>query len=99
MAARDLPSAAVQRARQAKLPDEATLQAALDAALADSTFRADVFGEFIEDVATARTLPPMAPADLAGTPLAAENGREHVRNPVPIEQIDCSHLVEKQKSK
>src|SRR3546814_9994908 len=54
MAARYLPSAAVQRARQAKLPDAATLQAALDAALADSPFRADVFGEFIEDVATAR---------------------------------------------
>src|SRR3546814_14486757 len=71
MAARYLPSAAVQRARQAKLPDAATLQAALDAALADSPFRADVFGEFIEDVATARTLPPLAPADLAGTPLEA----------------------------
>src|SRR3546814_4056301 len=67
MAARYLPSAAVQRARQAKLPDAATLQAALDAALADSPFRADVFGEFIEDVATARTPPPLAPADLAGT--------------------------------
>src|SRR3546814_13959383 len=52
MAARYLPSAAVQRARQAKLPDAATLQAALDAALADSPFRADVFGEFIVDVAT-----------------------------------------------
>src|SRR5690606_23564441 len=71
MAARYLPSAAVQRARQQELPDAATLQAALDAALANSPFRADVFGEFVDDVATARTLPPLTRADLAGTPLDA----------------------------
>src|SRR5690606_10197257 len=74
MAARYLPSAALQRARQRALPDAATLQAALDAALADSPFRADVFGGFIDDVAKARALPPLTRADLAGTPLAAGVG-------------------------
>ncbi|MFC3716014.1 MMPL family transporter [Luteimonas soli] len=74
MAARYLPSAAVQRARQQALPDAATLQAALDAALADSPFRADVFGGFVDDVATARALPPLTPADLSGTPLEAGVG-------------------------
>jgi predicted exporter len=45
------------------------LRIALDAALADSPFRADVFGEFVDDVAKAKSLPPLARADLAGTPL------------------------------
>src|SRR5690606_29542362 len=74
MAARYLPSAALQRARQRALPDAATLQAALAAALADSPFRADVFGGFIDDVAKARALPPLTRADLAGTPLDAGVG-------------------------
>ncbi len=74
MAARYLPSAAVQRARQRRLPDAATLRASLGAALADSPFRADAFEEFADDVATARTLPPLARADLAGTPLETAVG-------------------------
>ncbi|WP_036135047.1 MMPL family transporter [Luteimonas mephitis] len=74
MAARYLPSAAVQRARQQSLPDAATLRAALDAALADSPFRADVFGEFVDDVAKAKALPPLLPAQLAGTPLETAVG-------------------------
>ena len=69
MAARYLPSAAIQRARQQALPDAVTLRAALDTALADSPFRADVFGEFVDDVAKAKALPPLSRADLAGTPL------------------------------
>src|SRR5690606_664169 len=50
-------------------PDAPTLHAALETALADSPFRANVFGEFVDDVAKAKTLPPLSRADLAGTPL------------------------------
>lgn len=71
LAARYLPSMATQRARQARLPDAPTLQAALSAAVADSPFRSDVFEPFLADVATARAAPPLTAADLAGTPLAA----------------------------
>ena len=42
----------------------------LDAALADSPFRADAFEDFVADVARARTAPPLQPRDLDGTPLA-----------------------------
>ncbi len=71
MAARYLPSAATQRARQAKLPAPDALSAALDAALADSAFRADAFTDFVADVERARQAPPLTLADLAGTPLHA----------------------------
>lgn len=71
MAARYLPSAAVQRARQAALPSRDALDASLQDALADSPFRADAFAPFVDDVATARTAPPLQPRDLAGTPLQA----------------------------
>lgn len=71
LAARYLPSMATQRARQARLPDAPTLQAALDDALVGSPFRSDVFEPFLADVAIARAAPPLSPADLAGTPLSA----------------------------
>lgn len=70
MAARYLPGVATQRARQAALPDRATLQRDLDAALADSPFLPDAFEGFVADVARARTAPPLRPADLADTPFA-----------------------------
>lgn len=69
-AARYLPSAATQRARQQKLPDAAALKPMLDAAVASSPFRADVFDPFIADVATAKRAPPLTIRDLQGTPLA-----------------------------
>ncbi|MFD0738723.1 MMPL family transporter [Lysobacter koreensis] len=65
-----LPSRATQRARQGKLPERATLQAALDEALAGSPFLPDAFAVFVDDVARARAAPPLGPRDLAGTPLA-----------------------------
>lgn len=71
LASRYLPSVATQRGRQARLPDAPTLQAALDAAVAESPFRSDVFAPFLADVAAARAAPPLTAADLAGTPLAA----------------------------
>lgn len=74
LAARYLPSARTQRARQARLPDGEALQAVLADALRDSPLRADVFGPFLADVAAARTLPPLTPQALAGTPLEARVG-------------------------
>ncbi len=71
LAARYLPSAAVQLARQRALPEPAALRAELDAAVAASPFRSDAFDEFIADIETAKRAPPLTPKDLAGTPLAS----------------------------
>ena len=71
MAARYLPSAATQRARQAKLPTREVLSSALAAALSDSAFRADAFAAFAADVARARAVRPLTLRDLDGTPLQA----------------------------
>lgn len=69
-AARTLPSAAIQRRRQAALPDADALRAALDAAVADTPFRSDAFEDFLADVDRARSAPPLTVADFDGTPLA-----------------------------
>jgi len=71
LAARYLPSAATQRARQAKLPPPATLRAALHTAVAATPFRADAFEAFVADVDRARHAPVLTRRDLKGTPLAA----------------------------
>src|SRR6476469_5226605 len=65
-----MPSAATQRARQQRLPDDATLRRDLATALASTPFLPDAFEGFVADVATARTAQPLTPRDLAGTPLA-----------------------------
>ncbi len=70
-AARYLPSAATQRARQASLPTRQALQGALETALSTTPFRTDAFGAFVDDVETARNAPPLTVGDLDGTPLAA----------------------------
>ncbi len=70
MAARYLPSAKAQRARQSRLPDDATLRRSLDAALADTDFVPDAFEDFVHDIGIARAAKPLTQADLAGTPLA-----------------------------
>ncbi|WP_243720303.1 MMPL family transporter [Luteimonas aestuarii] len=70
MAARYLPAAEVQRARQAALPEAPALQAMLDDLLADSPFRADAFAPFVEDVAAAKSAPLLQRSDFDGTPLA-----------------------------
>ena len=74
LAARYLPSAATQRARQARLPAAPELQAALDGAVASSPFRSDAFAGFVDDIARAKAAPPLRTGDLAGTPLAASVG-------------------------
>lgn len=75
-ATRALPSAATQRARQAALPDDATLRADLARAVATTPFLEDAFAPFLADVAAARTLAPLRPEDLAGTPLATRVGSQ-----------------------
>ncbi len=74
LAARYLPSIATQRARQARLPDAAQLQAALAQAVAATPLRDDVFAPFLADVETARRAPALTPRDIAGTPLEAGVG-------------------------
>jgi predicted exporter len=68
---RYLPSAATQRARQAKLPERAALEAALQRAQADLPFRADLFAPFLDDVERARSLPPLDPERFARSPFGA----------------------------
>jgi predicted exporter len=67
--ARYLPSQRTQRARQAALPDAELLRSTLDAAVAPTPLRPEVFAPFLSDVATARGATPLRPQDLAGTPL------------------------------
>ncbi|HEX6832649.1 MAG TPA: MMPL family transporter, partial [Rudaea sp.] len=68
---RYLPSLATQRNRQARLPDRATLQAALDQAGQDLPFQSDLFAAFLDDVERARTLAPLTPQTFAASPLGA----------------------------
>jgi predicted exporter len=73
-AARYLPSTARQVRRQQALPDTDALRAALTQASAGLPFKAKLFQPFLDDVAKAKTLPPLAPQALAGTPLELQVG-------------------------
>jgi predicted exporter len=73
-AARYLPSAGVQRRRQAALPDAETLQDNLDRAASGMAFKPGLFAPFLADVARARSLPPLSVDTVAGTPLALTVG-------------------------
>ncbi|HET9865189.1 MAG TPA: MMPL family transporter [Steroidobacteraceae bacterium] len=75
-AAQYLPSVALQKQRQAALPDGAALRDMLSQAVADSPFEPDVFEPFLADVQRARTLAPLTRADLRGTPLDLRLGSE-----------------------
>ncbi len=66
---RYLPTVALQRERQQKLPDRAILESSLHDALQGLPFRADLFQPFVDDVETARQLPPLTPERYAQTPL------------------------------
>lgn len=70
-AARYLPTRARQLERQKKLPDEATLRRSLDAALASTQFRSDVFEPFLHDVEAARSMSPLTVQALRDSPLGA----------------------------
>ena len=84
LAARYLPSAATQQARQQALPQAAAMQSMLQAVVADSPFNHDAFNPFLLDVETARQAAPLTRADLQGTPLATNveglllSGSDHV---------------------
>jgi predicted exporter len=69
-AARYVPSSALQRRRQAALPDASALRAWLDAMPADLPFESRLFDAFVHDVQRARDLPPLTRAGLGETPLA-----------------------------
>ncbi|MBI5791126.1 MAG: MMPL family transporter [Rhodocyclales bacterium] len=62
-----LPSRAVQRARQAALPDSETLRARLGEALKGSPLKAAAFEPFLADVDTVRTGKPIERSHYAGT--------------------------------
>ena len=74
MAARYLPSAKTQQARQAALPNATQASALLQQAVAATPFRSDVFAPFLQDLQTARQAAPLTPKDLAGSPLATSVG-------------------------
>jgi predicted exporter len=68
--ARYLPSRAMQRARQAALPESAALQVALDAALDGLPFQPGLFAPFVGDVGKQRSLAPISRAALEATSLS-----------------------------
>jgi predicted exporter len=67
---RYLPSTAIQRARQASLPDATVLEARLTQAVQDLPVRAQLFAPFLADVAAARRQPLLQTADLEKTSMA-----------------------------
>ena len=67
---RYLPSAATQRARQAALPDDATLRRDFALALDGLPFNRSGFDGFFEDVAREKAGDVLHAADLAGTSIA-----------------------------
>jgi len=74
LASHYLPSAGVQRRRQAALPEPTALKDSLTRAAAGLAFKPDLFAPFLADVEKARTLPPLSVDTVAGTPLALTVG-------------------------
>ncbi len=64
VAARFLPSATTQLARRASLPDPDVLAARVAEAQAGLPFRPEALRPFLDDVAAARNMEPLTPADL-----------------------------------
>ncbi len=64
-----LPSIATQQARRAALPDAATLQRNLDAALDGLPYQPGLFAPFVKDVEAARSAPLLTRSALEGTTL------------------------------
>lgn len=73
-AARLLPSAATQRARQAALPNGATLHASLQEGSRDLPFQPDAFAPFEQAVAAERAGPPVTRDSLTAPATAARLG-------------------------
>ncbi len=70
LAARLLPSAATQEARRDALPDPDELARRVAAARAGLPFRPTAFDAFVDAVRASRSMQPLVPADLVGTPFA-----------------------------
>jgi len=68
--ARWIPAESTQRARQMRLPSPDAAESLLEQAMADTAFVADAFDPFLDDLEAARTMAPIRPSDLDGTPLA-----------------------------
>ena len=71
LAARFIPSVAMQRTRQASLPPPDTLAARVSAAQQGLPFRAGAFQQFIDDVAASRAMAPLTPSDVTSPTIAA----------------------------
>jgi predicted exporter len=65
-----LPSEAMQQARKAALPDRATLDHDLDAALVGMPFRPEIFTPFLDAVESTRQAPLLHRSSLDGTALS-----------------------------
>lgn len=63
-----LPSVARQKERQEQLPRAAELSRWMEQATADLPFRQGLFSSFVDAVDASRSLPPLLPAMLQGTP-------------------------------
>lgn len=101
-AAQYMPSAATQRARQARLPAAAQLAGLLERAMVGLTFKPGIFEPFLRDVETARTQPQLTPDKLTSSTLGSRlnsllfESDEHwiapillhgVRNPEPLSAL------------
>ncbi|WP_303903275.1 MMPL family transporter [Thiohalomonas denitrificans] len=64
-----LPSIARQEARQQQLPEASKLKRWIEKATEDLPFRRGLFSPFANDVDASRSLPPLLPAMLDGSPL------------------------------
>lgn len=64
-----LPSAARFEARRARLPDDTALRVALRTALDGTPFAERAFDEFVGDVASSRSLPPLTVESFGGSAL------------------------------
>ncbi|MET0582139.1 MAG: hypothetical protein ABWZ08_09230 [Pseudoxanthomonas sp.] len=101
LAARYLPSARAQRARQDALPPHDGLRGMLQTVLKDSPFNEDAFDPFLADVEAARRAPALTRADLQGTPLEASvaglllAGSDHVTGLVSLNGLQDPAAVAK----
>jgi predicted exporter len=78
--ARYLPSQEMQQTRKSALPDRATLERNLAAALDGMPFRSDTFGPFLDAVDAARQAPILTRQSLEGTALALKIDSQLLRN-------------------
>ncbi len=79
--ARLLPSVATQKARQAALPDEATLRERLAQATTGGPLPAERLTPFVADVQTARAIAPLDAQRMRHTPVAPLVGAMLMRSP------------------